>query len=1228
MRKYAAALGLSLAILVAVLFLLMRSGQHDSRGEGFVTDGTGAGSQGPVAEQAVGDTASEDAGKGAAAPGESQLVLYGRVTNEEDRGIPAAEVSVVVASAVGGFGGGMELFGRGRGGDGLRGGDGMEVLRDRILGKAPLSRMYARVTEVKTDGDGKYAIPLAAIPQGDFLVLARHDDYASAGKQWTRTQESSELNFILGPGEWIEGIVRAQRGVPIADARVQAFVMRDFRGGPMGGGDELVDQTQSGADGRFRLTVPTGTYRVSAAARGYLEEAARDIASGTKDLELVLPPSAAVIVTVSDAQSKPLAGVQVSLYVGDTFGGRGGPGGRGGRGGPGGQGGNVDRFVRLMRPAQDRAETGSDGKCRFVDVPQESFSVYAEKAGFVSAGKSGRIEGASAALEVAVALDAGAMLAGIVLDPKGAPVAGAFVAAGEYDAEDAQRRQEFERMRGARGGPGATQGEANAAPVTPPETTARAPEPVALFEASAAVETDKRGRFAFDTLRAGHYSVSVQARDFVPYRADDIEASLPAPQDLTIKLETGSTLKGKVVARGGGQPVAGAVVQVSTSRMETRRAVTDVDGNFSMRGFYPGPLDNLQIRAKGFTVAVIDRVTIAPGEDTHEEVFELTPSASISGTVKSRTGEPVRNARLVASPVRDEEQQNGGPGGMMRFGGFMRDAAQSAQVRSDAAGAFHFTDVTTERPLQILVSHADYVAFRSEPFSLNAGEQREGLEYVLSEGAKLRVLVRATDGTPVPQAAVSLRRVIEDPAAGDNQGGPGGRGQRGGGPGGRGGTTRMTGADGRTRFTGLEAGTYAAVCAIDTFQPYSKNVTLAEEQEGALDINLLPENAITGIVSDKNNVAIEGADVSAFGGQGGGGPFMGGSRATSDANGFFRLGNLGEGPYTVRARTQGFAEATLADTKVNVDIAIVLQRLGGIQGVVMAARTGAPVTSFRVRLRTVSADGTEAGGGRGRGGAGGGGPFGGGGPAFFPREVSSPDGVFTIDEVAPGTYLVEVTAEGFSGRQVSVKVREGEVEDRVVVTLEDGLSVAGYVSSKRKGAALPEADVYVMAVPRSERVRGRAQDAADAAAESPNVSQRLDKPVTKTDETGGFSLKELPPGTYKVIVHHPDYLPAVSTVEIRDDGVAKEVRVSLEDGESLQGAVKAGNDGLAAAAVQIQDAQGLTKVVYADEHGKYEVRGLAPGTYSYSVRVTADQTPQTGRVTIRRGSNRFDIKVR
>src|SRR5262245_25101318 len=77
------------------------------------------------------------------------------------------------------------------------------VYLDRFLGRAAGEGGRRAVAQTLTARDGSYAIPLAAVPSGNYLVLARHPRYVASGQTWARTGGSAELNFQLVPGEFI-----------------------------------------------------------------------------------------------------------------------------------------------------------------------------------------------------------------------------------------------------------------------------------------------------------------------------------------------------------------------------------------------------------------------------------------------------------------------------------------------------------------------------------------------------------------------------------------------------------------------------------------------------------------------------------------------------------------------------------------------------------------------------------------------------------------------------------------------------------------------------------------------------------------------------------------------------------------------------------------------------------------------------------------------------------------
>jgi len=188
------------------------------------------------------------------------------------------------------------------------------------------------------------------------------------------------------------------------------------------------------------------------------------------------------------------------------------------------------------------------------------------------------------------------------------------------------------------------------------------------------------------------------------------------------------------------------------------------------------------------------------------------------------------------------------------------------------------------------------------------------------------------------------------------------------------------------------------------------------------------------------------------------------------------------------------------------------------------------------------------------------------------------------------------------------------------VLLEEGLSVSGLVVDKARNQPVADAEIYLF------RGASRSRDGGGASPES--RARRAEGVVARTDETGAFTLRELPAGSYELLIHHQDFAPARYAFDIGEDPVAQEVRVGLEAGESLRGTVRAGDRALAQSAIiRIEDTQGLVKIVSTADNGRYEVRGLVPGTYRLTLQTEAEETIQRGQVVIKKGSNRFDFKV-
>jgi protocatechuate 3,4-dioxygenase beta subunit len=1330
MRKYVKALVLSTilaAIGAALLFFFLSSGSGPRRGTGPRPKAEDVAAAVPdPSEPAPADAtsleksqASESAGDLAAAG----LFLQGKVSDEHGRGIAGATVFVVHGGEMrGGFGrGGRDLTAirdRFLGKVAPRARDALasEAITDsegrysiplssippdeytvlaRHVQYAPQAKDWTREAEVAESVELDFLLGLGVTIRG--FVFDR-DEAPVAGALVQARADGGGRGFeerFGGGGRLVDRDVTKEDG---------AFTL-------------VVD------DGTYSLAASAAGFK-NGSARNVVA-GAEDII-----IALEPAASLAVKVIDLDGEAVASAKLTLYPGFGGGPGGGGpggggpGGGGFGRRGGDDGErgGGPPERMMRVFSAPLAMGTTNEQGVFRFEALPFTSYALYAERSAYVGAWKRGELRENEKESSVEVALEPASLLNGVVMDSEKNAVAGALVLVADARVTEAEnewrQRIREEGGRGERGrdgggernGRGGRDGPApggEAARLEAPAEPAR-PEALNIRQVVSGVETDGEGRFTVDTLAKGRYSLSVQSDAHLTYRQDAIE--LDGKVELEIALEDGLQLDGEVVSSVDQKPVPGASVYVRLGDSERRQAKADADGRFAIGGLFLGAIDEVQLNARGFSATLIEDLEIQANPSPQKVKFEMSPSASIAGVVTDQAGAPVANARIRVRPAPQvveapagEEGQRGGRG-RDRDEGERRNMRRSfmlaAEGRSDATGSFRIEGVDASGPVVASVEHSSFKSFESEPIAVEPGKKVEDLRFTLSSGARLAVLVLGPDGTPVSEARLQLTKVATGEELGQEEdrfggfgefGGRGGRGGRGGGRGGGGARImRSSGPDGKAVFAGIDAGDYTLFSSRRGFQPHTTAAALVNDRETTLSVELLPENVVTGIVRDTLGQPVAGAEVTVSRRvEGSPGEE---SRATAAADGTFRVGSLGLGAYSLRAQRQGFAERRIEAVEVNSSVEVVLERLGAIAGRVVGAQSGAPVTRFQLRLRSEAdarQEGRETrrgfGGGPGGGGPGGGfanaglggggvagGGFGGGPGGFGGRggwdrkRVEDPNGLFVMENIPPASYLLEVTAEGFPGRQVRVQVPEGGLVENIEVLLQEGLAVSGLVV--RRGTPEPIPDAQVLMVPMVSRQGG--DGAAIAGAESRRSGERATQErriigaerrsgqgelrtvadpeseearqarallrsaqsagasQIRTDESGFFQVTGVEPGLYQVIVHHRDFVPGRQQVEIGVDRVAQDLRFDLDVGEELHGNVLS-EDGSRAAGVMVtlRDAEGLIKSTQTDAAGEYRFTGLVEGNYSIFARASQGTRPRMETVAIEKGSNRWDYRL-
>ncbi|RKI04722.1 hypothetical protein D7Y04_07415 [Corallococcus sp. AB038B] len=157
-----------------------------------------------------------------------------------------------------------------------------------------------------TDAQGRFSFPsFEDVPGQLFAETSAHD-----GLVHLRTQPREDIVLTLGPGMFLQGNVRDERGSPIPGARVMADLEDANAPSPRG-------QTVTDAKGHYRLgplfRLP---HFVAVRAVHYtdVEPEHQELGDVQETLDFTLPRAVSVEGVVVDEAGKPLAGLEVRLH--------------------------------------------------------------------------------------------------------------------------------------------------------------------------------------------------------------------------------------------------------------------------------------------------------------------------------------------------------------------------------------------------------------------------------------------------------------------------------------------------------------------------------------------------------------------------------------------------------------------------------------------------------------------------------------------------------------------------------------------------------------------------------------------------------------------------------------------------------------------------------------------------------------------------------------------------
>jgi protocatechuate 3,4-dioxygenase beta subunit len=921
--------------------------------------------------------------------------------------------------------------------------------------------------EVQTDAKGIYS---AVVPTGTYTIFTTHPGYEISPSDAAATApQTTTKDLSLSPLGRVSGVVFDESKRPVAAAVIGSH---DTDSTMMRGPMRLLpsEGTVSGPDGRFSMRVqPDMELYVDASKRG-LPKAKSDpfrLAAGERKSGLVLTIANGVPVTgvVTDAQEKPLSGVAVTAAEAQS-----------------GRGGMMMMRSFIGGPEQrddDAVLTASDGTYT-IRVKEGTYDFSFRRDGFAPRTVRGQSVTLTAPTTVDASLDPAVEIAGrVTREGTALENVRVFALGGGIDASAVTAADGSFTLSGL--APGQVRLMARKEDDFVQETrnvTAPARDVVIDVKAGGRITgrvVEKGSSKAVTTFRAGISSsrsgggmvmmAPPQLREFtsedgsftlenVPTGAIVLVANAPGYaggrmnltveagktiNDVELELDPGVRLVGRVTSATG-SPLSDVEVRVRPSATGgfamnglDQQTTTDANGEYTLEALSAGeetiafsharhPQTSKSVTLKGRETRL--DVQLAAGQRVSGMVVNESGAAIADAVVTATSGSSYATARTNGNGAFEMESL---PDGRHRF---------SAEKRGYADGIVDDVDVSDGAPVRITLRTGGTITghitgLTAEELAITQVEARSGrtsaegtpdaqgsyrIDGVATGSVQVRAIVssRAMGGSKssapqtvemaaggAQQVDIAFRtdivirgRVMRDgvPVAGGavsffsrNSGG-------------RVTASSPTDDQGQYSVTGLEEGEYSVgVVDMQRMAPYS--TTYQVRGSATFDIDYRT-TAVRGHVIDANNneplanvtVQLRTSGNTATGRLGRG--------AISDSTGAFVLDSISPGSYTVTATRDGFGtwvnDVTVNESGVD-DLEIRLAHEDGVTLTVVDARDGRPIAA---RASVYDMQGRLM---------------------DEPRLLGGDDTSGLKVTLSPGSYVASVTANGYAGRNVTLR---------------------------------------------------------------------------------------------------------------------------------------------------------------------------------------------------------------
>ncbi|MDZ4861337.1 MAG: carboxypeptidase regulatory-like domain-containing protein [Candidatus Hydrogenedentes bacterium] len=655
---------------------------------------------------------------------------------------------------------------------------------------------------------------------------------------------------------------------------------------------------------------------------------------------------------------------------------------------------------------------------------------------------------------------------------------------------------------------------------------------------------------------------------------------------IDFQLMRGGTISGMISDKGTQKPIEGIGVELvgaqenvmerlqSRGQDPSRRAQSQPDGSYALDGVPPGSYRlALSMRDSGYLYKPEDTVPIevSAGSIISDVNFTLERGAEVSGTVIDTNGTPVANALVTAMPAQMIQRT------MRRMNAGLLMDIEPGNARTDETGAFTVRGLEIE-PEYRMLGHADgYADATSEPFTIGRNVSAPHLTITLGRGSAMSGTAKKVDGAPAANAELML---VPD----SGEGWTGFNGPR----------TVRAADDGTFTLEHIPAGAYwlrpqadfgGGMIASRSARTRSK--ALRVEVDGKTDITGLEvivadeetkdepaQGTIRGTVVRDNDTPAADVRVEARA-VGNPGRSYG---ATTAADGTFELTDL-RGPAFDLSVSSDEGIANQPAVAVGATVTLQLTPPASISGHVTDL-AGDPVPNARVSLSNEGETGKISSFISIMQGMFGGEPGG---------QRTDGNGHFEFTKLAPGAYVVKAeSASKGSAESAMTQVAAGQDVMNLQILLNPGVSVGGTVAG-----------------PGGEPVQGATIQLApmtqDLAANL--VSEFIPAGVLKTAGTtssaadGGFSIPQVAPGTYRLVVSHGNYAKTVvQGFSVSPGQDITGYRVTLGKGGEARGTFTLDGKPRPGAMIVMLSESGV-ELVQTDSQGRFQVSGLTSGPH-------------------------------